>query len=133
MKQFVLALVLAGFLSCSPTTQYKKAEDAQDAGREFIRASLDGDVKKARFYLLKDSANLYLLEKWKTDLYDRLVNEDRVAYREASILPVRITAENDSTVRYIFSNSFKKDTTAIKIVKVHDEWLVDLKDIHGLR
>ncbi|HUR11648.1 MAG TPA: hypothetical protein VM012_09790 [Flavitalea sp.] len=131
MKQLVLAIVFACVFSCSPSTNYTKAEDAQDAGREFIRASLDGDVKKARFYLLKDSANLYLLEKWKTDLYDKLVSEDRVAYREASILPVRITTENDSTVRYIFSNSFKKDTTAIKIVKVHDEWLVDLKDIHG--
>jgi hypothetical protein len=34
---------------------YSKAEDAQDAGREFIRASLDGNYDKAKFYLLKDS------------------------------------------------------------------------------
>ena len=116
-------------IACTNSGSYTRAEDAQDAGREFIRASLDGDVKKAKFYLLKDSANIYLLEKWKSD-YDKFDSEERRAYREASILPVRITNENDSTVLYVFTNSYKKDTTSIKIIRQNDEWLVDLKDIH---
>ena len=118
------------FTACTNSGNYIKAEDAQDAGREFIRASLDGDLKKAKFYLLKDSANLYLLEKWKTDLYDKFNSEERRSYREASILPVRITNENDSTVLYVFTNSYKKDTTSIKVIRHKNEWLVDLKNIH---
>jgi hypothetical protein len=116
--------------ACTNNGKYTKAEDAQDAGREFIRASLDGDLNKAKFYLLKDSANLYLLEKWKTDLYDKLKSEERRSYREASILPVRIANENDSTVIYVFTNSYKKDTTSIRIIRQNKEWLVDLKNIH---
>ena len=118
------------FTACTNSGNYIKAEDAQDAGREFIRASLDGDLNKAKFYLLKDSANLYLLEKWKTDLYDKFNSEERRSYREASILPVRISNENDSTVLYVFTNSYKKDTTSIKVIRKNNEWLVDLKDIH---
>lgn len=122
-------MLLIGNISCNNGMSFRKADDAQDAGREFIRASLDGDLKKATFYLLKDSANIYLLDKWKIDLYDKLSPDDRRNYREANILPIRITTENDSTVTYVFSNSFKNDTTTIKVVKFNGEWLVDLKDI----
>ena len=130
MRQY--GWLVFGFLlvACTNSGNYTKAEDAQDAGREFIRASLDGDLKKAKFYLLKDSANLYLLEKWKSDLYDKFNSEERRSYREASILPVRITNENDSTVLYVFTNSYKKDTTSIKVIRHNNEWLVDLKNIH---
>ena len=130
MRTFGGLLCALLFSACTNTGKYNKAEDAQDAGREFIRASLDGDLKKAKFYLLKDSANLYLLEKWKTDLYDKLKSEERRSYREASILPVRIANENDSTVLYVFTNSYKKDTTSIRIIRLNNEWLVDLKNIH---
>ena len=124
---WIFILMLGG---CGGERKYSKAEDAQDAGREFIRASLDGDLNKAKFYLLRDSANLYLLEKWKTDLYDKLSPEERRGYREANIQPIRITPENDSIVNYVFTNSFKNDTMNIKILKVNGEWLVNLKDIH---
>ena len=57
------------FLSCANDDTYKKAEDAEDAGREFIRASLDGNYDKALFFLLKDTTNtnVMLLDRWRRD------------------------------------------------------------------
>lgn len=137
MMKYLLIPVLAVFCwSCNDQQDnYTKATDAQDAGREFIRASLDGDLKKAKFYLLKDSANLDLLETWKKKHYDKLSSEDRRQYRGADIRPVTIeTIVPDSLVNYVYTNSFKeKDTTVLSVVKVNGEWLVDFKQVHGMK
>ncbi|ULQ53727.1 DUF4878 domain-containing protein [Flavihumibacter fluvii] len=118
-------------IGCSGDDRFRKAEDAEDAGREFIRASLDGNMKKAEFYLLRDSVNNMLFEKWKTGEYNKLNPEERMSYKQANILPLKIEKENDSTVNYTYSNTYKnKDTTTVKIVRVNGEWLVDFKDIH---
>lgn len=127
-----LVIIMAGFISCSNEVKFKKAEDAQDAGREFIRASLDGNYEKARFYLLNDSTNtnVRLLEKWKLDYNLRTV-EDKVNFKDASIIAIKVEPVDDSTVNFVYTNTFEpKDTTTIKVVRVGGEWLVDLKDIH---
>jgi hypothetical protein len=115
-------------LACHAGKTFNRAEDAQDAGRQFIRASLDGDYEKARFYLLSDSINLLLISKWQQG-FDKMDRETRQQYREASILPINIHALNDSVTSYTFSNSYRKDTTTVHIVHVNGEWLVDLKEI----
>jgi len=124
---FVLAPLLL-IISCNAGKTFQKAEDAQDAGRQFIRASLDGDYEKARFYLLNDSVNLLLISKWQQG-FDKMDRDTRQQYREASILPINITPLNDSVTSYTFSNSFRKDTTTVRIVRINGEWLVDLKEI----
>ncbi|MEO6000883.1 MAG: hypothetical protein ABIN89_28820 [Chitinophagaceae bacterium] len=133
MKLLIFLLfITASFISCNNEAAFKKAEDAQDAGREFIRASLDGNYEKARFYLLNDSThtNVRLLEKWKSD-YNRRSVEDKVNYKDASIVALKVEPLNDSTVNFVYTNTFEpKDTTTIKIVRDKGEWLVDLKDIH---
>ena len=133
MKRFISALSLAACLICCKDNKtYQKAEDAQDAGREFVRASLDGDYERARFYLLNDSTNtnVMLLDKWKKD-YNRRSTEDKVSYKDASIIAIKVEPKNDSIVNFVYTNTFEpKDTTTIKIVRVNGDWLVDLKDIH---
>jgi len=131
MKQIIVFFMLAAMLSCNSEASYTKAADAQEAAREFIRASLDGNYDKASFYLYKDSAgvNEMLLNKWKSD-YGKWNQEDKVGHKEANIIVITTEPTSDSTLNYIFSNSYKKDTTTIKIVKAKGEWLVDLKDIH---
>ena len=133
MKKIIVyfAVMIMAVLSCNTEAGYTKAADAQEAAREFIRASLDGNYDKASFYLYKDSAgvNEMLLNKWKTD-YGRWSQEDKVGHKEANIIVITTEPTNDSTLNYIFSNSYKKDTTTIKIVKSKGEWQVDLKDIH---
>jgi hypothetical protein len=130
MKRIILVFLSYLILSCNNEASFKKAENAQDAGREFIRASLNGDFERARSYLLKDSFNVFFYNKWEKEVYGKLTEEEKRSYRESSILPVRIENTNDSTVDYAFTNSYKrKDTTVIKIIRVNGEWLVDLKDI----
>jgi hypothetical protein len=130
--QILFLLLTALYISsCTGEASFEKAEDAEDAGREFIRASLDGNMKKAEFYLLKDSANQMLFSKWKNDFYNRLSTEERTNYLQANILPLKIENLNDSTVNFTYSNTYKNhDTTTVKIVRINGEWLVDFKDIH---
>ena len=128
MKFIIASFSLIFIIACHAGKTFDKAEDAQDAGRQFIRASLDGDYEKARFYLLNDSVNLLLISKWQQG-FDKMDRDTRQQYREASILPINIRAINDSVTTYTFSNSFRKDTTTVHIVRVNGEWLVDLKEI----
>ena len=127
--------LLAGILlisSCENKESFKKAEDAEDAGREFIRATLDGNYDKAKFYLYLDSAdfNIRILDKWRTN-YDAMDREEKSAFKSASIRPIEISPINNSnSYTYTYYNSYKKDTTTIRILRVNDEWLVDLRELH---
>ena len=125
-KIFVPALLLLA--ACGGPGSYKKAEDAQDAGREFIRASLDGDYDRASFYLYADSTNRMLLDKWKMD-YDKLAHEEQQKYRDADIRVIDLRALNDSVTSYTYANTYKKDTTTVKVIRIKGDWLVDLKEI----
>jgi hypothetical protein len=128
LKTILAACFFIFIVACHAGKTFNKAEDAQDAGRQFIRASLDGDYEKARFYLFNDSVNLLLISKWQQG-FDQMDRETRQQYRDASILPINIRAINDSVTSYTFSNSFRKDTTTVHIVRANGEWLVDLKVI----
>lgn len=131
MKHLFLNLLLIFLFSCGNEAGYERATDAQDAGREFIRASLDGDMKKAGFYLARDSSNIYIFNKFR-DQYNQLSADEKRQYREAQIRPIKIEKIDDSTVNYIYSNSYKqKDTTVIKIIRQNGEWLVDLKELRS--
>jgi hypothetical protein len=132
LRQYSVLFFLLFLAACQGGKTFSPADDAQDAGRQFIRASLDGDYEKARFYLLNDSVNLLLIAKWQQG-FDRMDRDTRQQYREASILPLSIRTINDSVTIYTFSNSFRKDTTALRIVRVKGEWLVDLKEILNVR
>jgi hypothetical protein len=127
IKKLIIPSML--FLAaCGDSHSFKKAEDAQDAGREFIRASLDGNYEKASFFLYPDTTNQMLLNKWKKD-YASMDHEVQKKYRDADILPLNIQTVNDSVTSYTYANSYKKDTTTIRVVRIHGEWLVDLKEI----
>ena len=117
------------FFACTAGGGYEKAENAQDAGREFIRASLDGDHQKARFYLLQDTTNLLLIEK-RQQHYQKLSQQEKRQHRESNIRPIAIKKLSDSTTSYQYYNTYNpKDTTTIVIVKSGGDWLVDLKSI----
>jgi len=128
IKKILLPATLLLLAACNSNNSFKPAEDAQDAGREFIRASLDGNYEKASFYLYADSTNKMMFAKWKKD-YDRMTADEQARYKEASILPIDIRTVNDSVTRYTYANSYKKDTTTIRVIRVNGNWLVDLKEI----
>jgi hypothetical protein len=127
VNKLIIYILIVLAAACSGG--YEKAENAQDAGREFIRATLNGDHQKARFYLLKDTTNLLLIERQQRD-YQGLSKEEKRLHRESAIRPISIQKVNDSTTTYKYFNTYNpKDTTTITIVKSNGDWLVDLKSI----
>jgi hypothetical protein len=127
MKKIFLPIIIMSVFACNNETSFKKAEDAEDAGREFIRASLDGNYDKASFYLYSDSTNQFLFSRWKRD-YDELSSDEKSKYKNSDIVVLNINRENDSVSTFKYFNSYKKDTTTVKILRIKNEWLVDLKE-----
>lgn len=108
--------------------QNGKAENDMDAARNFIRATMDGDYKKARTFMLPDSANTQYLDVYERNYNERMKPEDKEGYKEASINIHQLKNINDSTSVIYYSNSyFKKDTHQLKVLRLNNQWLVDLK------
>jgi hypothetical protein len=126
--KILLPVLLIVAVACNNDVNFKKAEDAQDAAREFIRASLDGNYDKAKFYMYPDANNKFLLERWEKT-YGRLSSEEKQKYKDADIIVLTIHPENDSVSTYKYLNSYKKDTSTIKILRINGDWLVDLKEV----
>lgn len=129
MYKILLVLTFLSVVSCKDEKNFTAAEDAQEAGTQFIRASLDGNYAKAKFYLLKDSTNLVLIKRQQLN-YEQLSADNKRGNREASIRPIEIKSENDSSTLYKYYHTANTgDTTTIRIKKENGEWLVDLKSI----
>lgn len=129
MNKIIAAFLFLFLASCRDETQLSPADDAQDAGRQFIRASLDGDYAKARYFMLKDSTNLLLIKQQQIN-YEQLSADKKRNNRDAAIRPLEIKNENDSTTLYKYYHTANtKDTTTIRVIKENGQWLVDLKSI----
>lgn len=119
-------IALAG---CSNPSSDTDAEGDFDAGREFVRAALDGDYKKASTYLFKDSMNLMLFEQQQSN-YQSMPPEQKGAYKGSSIRPISIQHPNDTvTLFQYYHTANASDTTLIRIIKSEGRWLVDLKSV----
>jgi hypothetical protein len=126
MQKYLLILFLF-FIACSSNQhKYTKAENAFDAGREFIDGTLKGDFKKSAFYMLSDSTNLQLLSVQEKEfrLKDK---EGRQQIRTASI-NIQQVEETDSLTSIIhYNNSYDKIDQKLKVVKQNNDWSVDFK------
>lgn len=123
----MLLSITGYFSSCnSGDLSTQKAENPLDAGREFVRASLDGKYNTATFFLLKDSTNLNLLKRWE-DSYKTTSREEKEQFKKARIVINSVETVNDSTTILNFSNTFKKEPQNLKVVKHEGDWLVDFK------
>lgn len=125
MKSFSW-IILILFASCTgKQPEYRKAEDALDAGREYINATLQGDFSRAAFYTVTDEKNkqlLLLTEK----TYREKDKEGRQQFRTASINIAEVKELTDSTTAIHYSNSFDKEAHILQVVKRNQTWLVDL-------
>jgi hypothetical protein len=126
LKQLLLSLLVLGMSCSQQTNTYPVAENALDAGREFIDACLKGDFAKARWYMVDDSANQGHLQRAETKFrnYDK---EGRQQLRTASI-NISEVSDVDTTISIIYySNSFDQQPLKVKVVKQQEKWLVDFK------
>ncbi len=122
----ILLLLILPFISCNSNNSFTKAENALDAGREFIDGFLTGNFDKATFFMLNDSINVkYLLIQKK--IYNPKSNEEKKQLKESSIIINEESIINDSIHIINFKNSFDKVPRVIKVILRNKEWKVDLK------
>lgn len=103
-----------------------QGENDIDAARNFIRAALDGKYDSGKKLLLGDSTNYQYFAEYEKS-HANMNAEEKKKYQEASINVHAITPVNDSTTIIIYSNSYKNDHDTLKMIKIKDQWKVDLK------
>ena len=123
--RFIYSILFAAALSCN-TPAANHPVTAMDTGRDFIRATLDGDFVSAESLLLPEPENIQLFDSYK-ELYRRLHPEEKAAYKNASYNINTYTDLNDSVSVINYSNSYMKKPMNIKLVKRENSWRVDFK------
>ena len=130
MKRLFQISSLLLFFACNNSPKESddvKPENGMDAANKFLRAALDGDYKKARTYLVKDSTNNQMIDIYEKDYNTSLPPEDKKAYKTASIRFLKETHEvNDSTTIVHYSNSYKNRPDSLKVIKLNGQWFIDL-------
>ena len=118
--------ILLLLMTCNGKEQnYRKAEDALDAGREYINACLQGDFSKAAFYTLPNDKNTFILKDLEKT-YREKDKEGRQQFRTASININEVKELTDSSTQIMYSNSFDKQPHILYVLKQKNTWLVDL-------
>lgn len=120
----IFLLLLAG--ACKNEDKQPISESNIDAARNFIRAALDGKFKEARSFMLTDSLNTNYMDVAERS-YERTDQATKDGYRASSINIHQKENINDSTAVLIYSNSFKNDHDTLRILRINNQWLVDLK------
>lgn len=120
-----LGLILLLTLSaCSTPEGFKQPEDPLDAGREFIRAVLDGDYKKASLYVIEDKEDLELFDRYEVYM-KKQPRKERLSLKSSSIIINKSENLNDSVTIINFSNSHTQKPMDLKVVRVNQAWKVD--------
>ena len=124
---FINFILFCFVLSCKDAIR-KIPEDPVSAGRYFIDASLKGDYKEARKYILADSLNLMYFER-ASDFYKEMKPQEKEGYKNANIIIENngIEKMSDSVTIIHYSNTFKNKSSTIKLVRFQGEWLIDFK------
>jgi len=129
MKKLLSGFLVLFFLcACNNNdeTTSTQPENDLDAARMFIRDALDGRFEKARQLMVRDSVNDETMDVTERT-YEHMSQANRVGYHNASIQIHNTREVNDSTRIITYSNSFKNQKDSLRLVRVNNQWLVDLK------
>ncbi len=122
----VLGFLMAFITLASCGSKYPPAENAFDAGREFIDGCLKGDFNKASFYMLPNATNNNLLDSIQKE-YNAKSTMLKQQYKSASIIIDQEETVSDSVHIIYYKNSYDNIAHKLKVIKNNDNWLVDLK------
>lgn len=122
----LFTIMVTLIISCSNPMGFKKPEDGLDAGREFIRAVLDGDYKKGELYVLPDEEDMRIYKRY-TDYMKKRPAEELAALKSANIIVNKIEPVSDSVQIINYANSYSNKPMEIKVVRKDGEWWVDFK------
>lgn len=110
---------------CSQPEGYTPPEDPLDAGREFIRALLDGDYERGALYVLNDPEDMEIFKRYERYM-KKQPRKELLNLKSASIIINKMENRGDSICVINFSNSHSMKPMDLKIVKSGGEWKVDL-------
>lgn len=123
MKYISIILLAVFTVSCS-NNKFTKSTEPVDAARDFIRASLDGDFKKAKLYLAKDDNNQNFYKLYM-DKYEKLSSIEKEGFKKSSIIINKVENINDSTIIVNYANTFKNKNFEVKVSTQKGECWVD--------
>ena len=123
-KIFTILLLIVVVFSCKQPEGFHEAEDPIDAGREFLRAVLDGDFEKASLYLSDNSEDKDLFERYKQYMKNQ-PQKEKLNLKSASIIINNVQNVNDSTTLINYSNSHTMKPTDLKVVLSEKKWRID--------
>jgi hypothetical protein len=126
-KLLIGFLFLHFFYACGTAEKDNLIETDVDAARTFIQSALKGDYKTAKSLVVQDSTNLQYIQAFSSNYENRMSLEDKKGYKTASINIHGIRQVDDSTTIVSYSNSYKKASDSLKVVRQQGNWLVDLK------
>jgi hypothetical protein len=124
-------VIMVVLISCNEQAENKRPTNSMDVGRNFIRATLDGDFVTAEDLLMKDSLNMQTFQTYK-NYYKTILSADvKQGYKKASYNINKLEDVNDSTVIINYSNTYMNKPENIRIVKRDKIWSVDFKYTTG--
>lgn len=119
-----LLLSITVLFSCKTPEGFKEPEDPLDAGREFVRAVLDGDYEKANLYLLNDPEDQELYKRYQSYM-KKTPKKEMLQLKSSSIVINKVETISDSVTIINYSNSYTMKPTDLKVIKVGNSWKVD--------
>ncbi|MFM2359746.1 MAG: hypothetical protein RLY16_1739 [Bacteroidota bacterium] len=121
---YIIGLLLL-LVSCSNSK--KEALSDMDVAREFIKDCNENNFAAAKQFLLPDAANQDFLQVAEKSFSSKN-EQDLAAYKNADLIIHEFQQLGDTVSILTYSNSHKKDIRQkLKLVKVNEQWLVDLK------
>lgn len=121
---FTTALITIFLLACNRPEGFTSPEDPLDAGREFVRAVLDGDYERAQLYIQDNPEDRELFIRYSRYMKGQSQKE-RLQLKSASIIINKVETLADSVSIINFSNSYAMKPMDLKIVRENKEWKVD--------
>ena len=129
IKNYLALIILAvAIFSCSNSDKKKTPVTQIDVANAFVRSLLDNNFTEAEQYLYKDETNTQIFERFKKQ-YSGKDKATLEKYKEAQIIVNETSmVKPDSIFIFNYSNSYSRaDTTILKLVRIDNKWLVDLK------
>lgn len=121
--KYILILISCIIFSCDSSPTYSHAENALDAGREFIDGCLKGDFRQAAFYMKIDEADKAALDVLKKKYYS-FSEAERTQLGQASIIILQDSTVNDTLHFLQFRNSYDTTQKIIFVSLNQDAWQV---------
>ena len=123
-KQLIFLIFLMAIFSCNQPEGFKEAEDPLDAGREFVRAVLDGNYENAVLYIDDNQEDKDLFERYKTYMKNQ-PKKEKLQLKSSSIIINKVENLNDTAAIINFSNSYSMKPMELKVIQKNKKWRVD--------